>query len=368
MRLVVRSSIVILLAVLARPAVGRDLYVNNQSGDDGATGHQPRVMPDRTGPVKTIVKALRLAQNGDRVVLAATGQPYRESVSFVGSRNGGTPSQRFVLQGSGAILDGSAPVPAYAWEHYRGAVFRFRPLNAEYQQLFFEDRPLTRVFASRFADAPPKLDPRQWCLHNGYIYFCVERDKLPQDYRLTCAQKQTGITLFHVECLTIVNLTVQGFQIDGISAFNSARLVTLEGVTCRGNGRSGVSVGGASLVDLDRCVIGNNGMAQLLTEPLSETHVRQSQLFSNTAPAWVDRGGKVSIDGKAVQGGLDERKTASGKSSAQPNHGPEGDRHIFRPETGQKMSQSPPHERLPSAQPNRDATADRPIPRPARNR
>jgi len=141
MRLVVRSSIVILLAVLARPAVGRDLYVNNQSGDDGATGHQPRVMPDRTGPVKTIVKALRLAQNGDRVVLAATGQPYRESVSFVGSRNGGTPSQRFVLQGSGAILDGSAPVPAYAWEHYRGAVFRFRPLNAEYQQLFFEDRP-----------------------------------------------------------------------------------------------------------------------------------------------------------------------------------------------------------------------------------
>jgi len=27
--------------------------------------------------------------------------------------------------------------------------------------------------------------------------------------------------------------------------------------------------------------------------------------------------------------------------------GPEGDRHIFRPETGRKMSQSPPRERLP---------------------
>lgn len=312
----VRLLIATLLAVLARPADARDIYVDNRGGDDGATGRHEQYTADRAGPVRTITKALRLAQNGDRILLANTGKPYRESISLVGSRHGGTPVQRFVIQGNGAILDGSAPVPSEAWEHYRGDVFRFNPLKTEHQQLFLKDRPLLSVIASRFSDTPPKLEPLEWCLHHGYIYFRIERDRLLADYDLSYAEKETGITLLHVEYLTIADLTIQGFQIDGISAFNSARFINLVNVTCRGNGRAGVSVGGASLVDVERSVIGNNGIAQLLTEPWSQTNVRESQLLSNTAPAWVDRGGQVSIDGKPVQGGLDDRPPAAEKSAA----------------------------------------------------
>ena len=75
------------------------------------------------------------------------------------------------------------------------------------------------------------------------------------------------MTLFHVEKVRIVDLTVQGFQVDGISLSNSAREVLLSGVTCRGNGRSGLAVGGASSVTIRESLLGDNGQAQLLTLP-----------------------------------------------------------------------------------------------------
>ena len=73
----------------------------------------------------------------------------------------------------------------------------------------------------------------------------------------------------------------------------------------------GITVGGASLVDIEDCLVGNNGQAQLLTLPFSETHVRRSELLSNTAPGWVNKGGRVYIDGKRGQGsGLGLSETA----------------------------------------------------------
>ena len=300
------------LVLSAAAAMGRDIHVSNTAGDDSFTGHYPQRSHERTGPVKTIAKALRLAQMGDRIVLADTGQPYRESVSLVGRRHSGYPNRPFTIEGNGAILDGSAPVPPDAWQHYRDAVFRFRPPRMAHQQLFIDDRPAIRVPVTGETARPPKLQPLEWCLHGGFIYFRVEAAKLPRYYNLTYAHLQTGITLFHVDRVGIVNLTVQGFQLDGISACNSAREVYLGGVTCRGNARSGVTTGGASRVEIDVSVIGNNGRAQLLTLPYSETSIRGSDVFSNTAAAWVDRGGRVWVDGRLVEGGIDGRDIQAG--------------------------------------------------------
>lgn len=303
------------LALAAAPAMGRDIHVSNTAGDDSFSGHYPQTVHDRTGPVRTIAKALRLAQAGDRIVLAATGEPYRESVSLVGRRHSGYSHRPFAIEGNGAILDGSAGIPPEQWEHYRGAVFRYRPPRMAHQQLFIDDRPAIRVPVTRRSGWPPELEPLEWCLHGGYIYFRVGPAKLPGDYNLTCAHLQTGITLFHVDRLGIVNLTVQGFQLDGISAYNSARDVYLGRVVCRGNGRSGITVGGASKVEIDVSTLGNNGRAQLLTLPYSETSVRNSDVFSNTAPAWVDRGGRVWVDGQWVEDGIDGRDVQAGKKA-----------------------------------------------------
>jgi hypothetical protein len=295
----------LIVLLLWSPAMGREVYVNNVAGDDRFSGDRAQDPGGLGGPVRTLVKALRLAGPGDTIVLAKTEAPYRESISLVGSRHSGTAQQPFTIQGNGAILDGSAPAPPKAWENTKGPVFRLRVPPVSSPMLFLDGRPAVRAFAAETAKEPPELKPRQWCSVAGQVYFCVEKSKLPGDYKLSCAQMQTGITLFHVENVRIAALTVQGFQVDGISLANSAREVSLANVTCRGNGRAGVAVGGASSVAIRASLLGDNGQTQLLTLPHSETQVDNTHLLSNSGPGWIDRGGRVTIDGKRVQGGQD---------------------------------------------------------------
>lgn len=291
-------------------ALGRDIFVNNLHGDDRFKGERPHDPDGNGGAVRTLAKALRLASPGDTIVLAKTDEPYRETLSLVGSRHSGTHQQPFTIDGNGAILDGSQPLPAEVWENYRGPIFRLRKTPSESPLLFLNGRPANRAFASDNAAEPPELKPRQWCSVKGQIFFCVEPSKLPGDYKLSGTHLQTGVTLFHVELVRIADLTVQGFQVDGINLSNSARDVALTNVTCRGNGHAGISVGGASSVTIRSSLVGDNGQIQLLTLPFSETIVADTHLLSNTAPAWVDRGGRVTIDGKSVQGGKDDFRPA----------------------------------------------------------
>jgi len=296
-----------LLALTATlPAPARDVLVSNTQGDDRARGL--RWEPDQTGsgPVQTLGRALDLAVTGDRIVLAPTGQPYRESITLSGSQHSGPSAQQpFLIVGNGATLDGSAPVPPRSWKYYHDQTFVFQPRLLGHQRLFLGGVPAAEEPVAAGAAEPPRLEPLHWCLFRGAIYFAVENDKLPGDYPLTFAQAETGITLVHVRNVAIVDLTVQGFRLDGINAANSARDVRLVSVTVRGNGRAGVVAGGASQIDLDGCLLGNNGEAQLITWPWSSTSVRRSTLLGTQTPAWIDRGGRFFLGGKEFQGGLE---------------------------------------------------------------
>ena len=114
MRALTLRTVACLLAVSLLPvaaAAGRDIHVSNIAGDDTFTGRVSQSVAGRSGPVRTIGKALRLAQAGDRIVVANTGQPYRESISLVGTRRSGYSQQPFSIEGNGATLDGSVAVP-----------------------------------------------------------------------------------------------------------------------------------------------------------------------------------------------------------------------------------------------------------------
>jgi hypothetical protein len=289
-------------------AAGRDIYVDNMGGSDMARGDQPMGMSDLSGPVQTIAKAVRLANPGDRIVLTKNDEPYRESVTLSGTRLSGFRDTPVMLEGNGATLDGSAPAPKEAWENYRGPVFRFRPRQMHYQQLFIDKAPAIRVYADPMSASPPALSKREWCLHGGYVYFCVEPNMLPRDYNLTHSSLPTGVTLHHVEKVGITNLIIQGYQLDGIHIANSATKIYLGGLTIRGNGRNGVTVGGACQVEFDGCIVGNNGEAQILTLPMSETSVVNSKLFSNTGPGRVDQGGRFYLNGMEIEGNIDDEK------------------------------------------------------------
>jgi hypothetical protein len=284
------------LGAAATVGQARDIYVDNRIGDDHANG----LRPDRSmfnGPLSSIAQALRMVAAGDHIVLANTGEPYREGFLLESSRLGGSPLGRFVLDGNGAILDGSQPTPPRAWEFVSGQLFRFRPARLGYQQLFLNGRPAVRRPVLTPEDAVPDLAPLEWCLVGGYIQFSTEPGRVPQDYDLSYAALPTGILLNQVRGVAIRNLTVQGFQLDGINAHDGAIDVVLEGVTCRGNGRSGVHVAGSSRVELNGCLLGDNGTAQLLVNGFSHVWVNDSELLSNTAPATARRGGELRIDG-----------------------------------------------------------------------
>lgn len=280
----------------ALPAVAREIHVNNRLGDDRRDGSVAEHTGSSAGPVRTIEKALRLCRSGDTISLANTGEPYRECVTFSGGRHSGSAVGPVVLDGHGAILDGSQEVPLEAWQHYRDDWYRFRPQRLAFQLLFDDGYPLVRQPVVHRDGRLPKLEPLQWCLTAGWLYFRTEQDKLPSDYALAQVAHPVGITLFQVHDVVLRDLVVQGFHLDGIAAHDLATGCRLEHVTLRGNGRAGLSVGGASDVAVDLCLLGDNGRAQLWCEDFAHVEVRQSELLPESAPAIITRGGEVRTD------------------------------------------------------------------------
>jgi len=281
---------------LASTSLARDFYVDNVGGDDIRDGATPSINEQGSGPLFSITRALELAQKGDRIILANTGEPYRESICLTGGRHNGYPNQPFEIVGNGAVLDGSQPVPDDAWEHFRGEIFRFRPALLSHQQLFRDGVPLTRRAVERDFEVPP-LQPLQWCLMDGYIFFRPEKNRLPHGYGLYYAGHRVGITLYEVRHVVVSDLVVQGFQLDGVSAPDDAFDVSLVSLTARGNGRSGISVGGASRVLIQACLVGNNGAAQVRTEGPSHTRIVNCDLVDDPdAPALIRHGREVIVE------------------------------------------------------------------------
>ena len=279
-------ALALLGMLLASPVSARDWYVNNVAGDDIKDGLSEVSTSSTSGPVRSIAKALRGAGKMDRIIIANTGESYRENFTLCG-RHSGRPEAPFTIVGNGATLDGSQPVPDDAWEFYRGEVFRFQPQRMPSQMLFWEGKPLVRGGKVDAQGRIQPLKPLEWASLEGQIYFRPEAGRLPQQYGLTMASQTVGITLYQVLNVEIQDLVVQGYQLDGVNAHDSAFNVKLVGLTCRGNGRSGISIGGASRVELEACLVGNNGEAQVRTEGYSHTKIVNCTLLDNTAPALV---------------------------------------------------------------------------------
>ena len=288
---------VALLLTSAAPASARDIFVNNAAGNDTFNGISAE-FTEGGGPVQSISKALDLAKKGDRIVVANTGRPYRESLSVQAGRHSGSVDSPFIIQGNGATLDGSVPVPLDAWESAGGGVFRFRPTKMSHQQLFHRSRPIPRVYPDPSGLAPrPKLEPLQWCLYKGHVYFMPEQGKTLEDYELSNTTLPTGITLYEVRNVRIEDLFVQGYAFDGVSAHDSAMGVDLDHLTCRGNGRMGIAVRGSSRVRIQGCLIGNNGEAQLRVQDYVRVSVENTRLLGvDDAPAVSRNGGWLELN------------------------------------------------------------------------
>lgn len=287
-------ALVLLLAF--QSAVAREIHVHNLRGDDHLDGSPATGTAGGSGPVRTIAKALRLVRVGDRIVVAKTREPYRESLVICGSRHSQSHAGPFILDGGGAVLDGTAAVAADRWQHHLDDVYCFAPERLGYQQLFLAGRPAVRHPTAPADYSLPELQPLEWCLTRGKIYFRTEPLRMPQEYPLSYSLQGTGLRLYHVHNVLIRDLTIQGFQNDGVAVCDVAHGVRFERVRARGNGHSGISVAGNSRVEIEDCLLGSNGVSQLRQNDFAETWLYTTRLIADTAPALQLRGGRLSID------------------------------------------------------------------------
>lgn len=282
-----RIASTLALGLMCATAVhAQTIFVSNASGRDEFDGLAPEFFGTRTGPVATIQRALQLVGRGGRIVIENTGRPYREALSLSGPNHRGDGVRNFEIIGNGAVLDGSLPIPPQAWRYYAEGVYRYRPQRLDACLLFLDGQPAKRVAVAAGSREVPPLKPLEWCYVEPHVYFRVEPGRRPEDYDLAHAVLGAGITLYQVADVVIVDLTVQGFRLDGVNVNDGVQRCTIGGLVCRGNGRAGITIAGSSRAEFVNCLVGNNAQAQVLTQGHIRAVLRNCELIDDPlAPA-----------------------------------------------------------------------------------
>jgi len=275
-----------------------DLFVDNMLGDDICDGQSLQPLDERSGPVRTIRRGLKLVRPGDTLHLANHGTPYFESLEIVGWRFGGG----FTLEGNGAVVSGAKMVPFDAWQYVGDEVWRFTPRRKAFYQLISDDKALPEHPSPPRAVTLPEIPAGHWCAWRGSIYYRAlpGRSQTQNDPPLWFAAEEVGITLLDVQEVMIHNLELRHFRLDGINAHDRCTRVILDSVRLFENGRTGLAVGGSSSVGIKDSKVEGNRVAQILNAEVAQTEVLTSQLGQAPGVPIRIRGGHVLVDNEEV--------------------------------------------------------------------
>lgn len=264
--------------VFASPCAARDIFVDNRLGSDVFDGRAEQIVNESTGPVKTLERAMEIAGPRDRVILRNNELPYYDSLHLSGQRHSGVPEFEFTIVGNGVVLDGSRPVPPYAWREAGRNLWRFTPWRKGHYLLLLDGRPTPEFHVSVGAAMLPEIPPGHWCAWRGSIYFRSSPGESPQAKSFRYAADGVGLGLFAVENVIIRDLTVRHFRVDGVNVHDLCRNVVLENVAANSNGRAGLFVGGSSSVTVRRCELIGNRRDDLLLSRLGLARLEETVL------------------------------------------------------------------------------------------
>ena len=254
------------------------IYVDNRTGSDRFDGKAARPLNADVGPLYSLRSALARSKPGDTIQLADNGIPYFGSATLSGGRHSALGHVRLIIEGNGAVIDGSQSIPPDAWREVQSRLWKVTPFRKGYYQLILDGSPVPEHPVSSSTLDWDEIPEGHWAVWRGSIYYrgAVGEDPREQPFRF--ARDGVGISLYGVRGITIRNLTVRHFRVDGISAPNNCRDVLLENVRLVDNGRSGLSVGGSSHVTLQNGQVADNREHQLLISGLGAVEVVDSEL------------------------------------------------------------------------------------------
>jgi len=265
-------------AILVGVVRAENIFVNNLNGRDRNDGLSDQALNAVTGPVRTIQRALELAGTGDAVHLADTGTPYYESFSLVGDKHSGAKNVPFTIYGNNATLSGLRQLPSQGWRRVSAELWQVTFNRKGSYFLLHDGFALPEYRPESNANLLESLPAGQWCASRGSVFYRQEGLREPTRERFDYAADEMGITLYQVEHVKIVDLTVQHFRVDGINAHNMCRFVELDNVVSRENGRAGLAAGGTSSVTFQSGSLTGNGRESALITGKATLDVRESDL------------------------------------------------------------------------------------------
>ncbi len=235
-------------AMLRQPAHykidrGRDLHVNQKTGDDSRDGV--------AGPVRTIARAIKLAKPGDTIHL--TPGTWHESADLTNKH--GYPGKPITLDGHGAILDGSEPVRAADWESLGDGLFRkvklMRRMNAAIigRWFFLWDGTMNRMGRtskgpSKPLKKPDDLQDNEWTYVKAEDAFYI---RLPKNQTLEQAnirypaRSNAVVESLSGSYLVVRNITGTHVYNDGFNIHGAQKNMVFENIAAIECGDDGFS-------------------------------------------------------------------------------------------------------------------------------
>jgi len=268
-------------------ASARMLFVNNRTGSNEFDGTNSATQNSISGPVKSINRALELAEPGDTIMVANTGIPYYESLQLVGKRFSGVGNSTFKIMGNGSILSGARAIPRAGWREVKLHLWKVTPARKGHYQLVRNHAKVPETIVPRGSKSIPEIPVGNWCVWQGSIYYHGDADDVPPQQRFAFASEQVGITLFAVRDVEIHDFQIRHFRLDGINAHDLAKNILIYNVNATQNGRSGISVNGTSQVAIQNCSLLENRKEALLLSELG-----YAELLDTEMPALADETAK----------------------------------------------------------------------------
>ena len=206
---------------------------------------------DGHGPVRSIARAIQLAQPGDTVDLASVDQPYKESAVF--TNRSGEPGRPIVLDGHGATLSGCEPLKIADWKMVAPGRYRTTRLPNKSSQVsrfyfLFDGVPNHMGRSSKGVHAPFKkpddLKPGEWTFvqTEGAYYIQIDPARKLADCRIEVPVRLNGVQISG-KCshLVIRNLTATHVYNDGYNIHGTTRDISFENITAIECGDDGLA-------------------------------------------------------------------------------------------------------------------------------
>lgn len=273
----------------------KEYFVNNETGDDSASG----LVADKAK--KTLAGTVPLLKPGDKLHIAVTSQPYRETLRLPDDF-GGVEGKPIVIEGHGATLTGSDPLRLDGWaEAGTPGLYKSTRFLSELEE-FTDEAKLMRVFlifdgvvqhmgrsskgAKGRLKSPADLQPGEWTYAESEKAFYIKVSGKLADARIEAPYRRNGVAvrapkvaLTHV---VIKDLIVCHVLNDGFNLHGTTQNFLLQNIASIECGDDGISPHETCEVDIDGYWgIGNStGMGN---GNLSITKAKNVRLEGNTA-------------------------------------------------------------------------------------